>query len=337
MPDKNHVPRYVEDCDIISYNQEQPERSVVGPNCNVKPTSDTGTAVAMLAHGASIFRRIDPAYARQLTEAALKGWLYLELNPTNIVIRGQNGGNENDADNRLWAAAELYRLTGAPRFERYFLAHYAEPQFAKWWTSKTESAFVDDGTLSMRAMLAYMAAPRRDPAVVQWFTTMFTTYRTTMLERQRSLAWRNFLLGGDATTDSDYFWGSNSVTLQISMLLTTGSHLLGQNDAAIHQATRANLHYILGINPLQRSFVTGYGASNAERVYSFQYNWDGRPNPPPGLMVGGPNTYENGVYSRFVGKTWVPNNTNWAASEIGIYWNSPLVFNLAAASAAAGR
>jgi hypothetical protein len=337
MPDKHMTARYVEDCEFQSYNQTRPELSVVGPGCKIKPTADTGSAVAMLAHGATVFKRLDPRYAAKLLAAALYGWSYLERNPQQINIPGQNGGIDADRDQRLWAAAELYRLTGASRFDRYVLDHYQEPQFTKWWTSTTDSAFIDDGTQSMRAMLAYMQAPRRNPQVVQWFETNYAAYRQIMLQRQQSLTWRNFLLGKANGVDSDYFWGSNAVTLQIPIVLIVGGKLTNSYDDSIVAATRANLNYILGINPLRKSYVSGYGADSIREIYSFIYSWDGLKDIPPGYIAGGPNKYENGVYSRFDGKAWADTDTNWAANENAIYWNSVLIFNAAAVADAAGR
>ena len=336
-PDKDPRNRYVEDCDVIS-NSDNPEATVVGPRCGVEPTADTADGVAMLAHASVIYRTdYDAGYAQTMLTAAKKGWDYLTAHPAQVVVQGQNGGAETaDADDRLWAAAALYRATNDPKYNQYFLAHYQDNQLAKWWTSKTDSAYIDEGSLAMLAMLQYMKASHPDRQAVEWFSKQFATWRQTMLDRQSSLAWHNFLLPSAPGVDSDYFWGSNEVTLEIPLVLTVGSQELHNYDQTITQATRENLNYILGLNPVRKSYVSGYGSDSVSRVYSNFYNFDGRPGLPKGIITGGANSNEGSAYSNFQGKDYGDTGSDWVVNEIAIYWNSPLVFS-AAAVASTGR
>ena len=286
---------------------------------NVRATATTANAVAALSHASVVFGPFNFEYSNRLLDAAKRGWAYLQANPTDIVVTGMTGSDDNDRDNRLWAAAALYRASGDASCQSYFLSHYAG--FTQLWQSDHDNAYVGD--LSPLAMLDYMKTPKPDAKVVAWFRTQFGTWRATQIRRWKTRVWPNFLL------DQNYYWGSNSVTLGTTLLLAVGSRELGTYDADIVNSTRANLNYILGVNPRQFSYVTGYGGNCVQNVYSCIWSNDGIDAIPPGYMAGGANQYEGHAFSRFAAKCYSDVDTEWTTNENAIYWNSCLVFNVA--------
>ena len=106
-------------------------------------------------------------------------------------------------------------------------------------------------------------------------------------------------------------------------------------DFELVKAARAQLNYVLGVNPLRKSYVTGFGGDSARRIYSAIYSSERYPSLPPGILAEGPNQYQGWRYSRFFGKCYADTNTDWTVSEHAIYYNASLVFALALADGTA--
>lgn len=99
-------------------------------------------------------------------------------------------------------------------------------------------------------------------------------------------------------------------------------------DAALNQ-----LDYLLGLNALDLSLVTGYG----EKPFRFPHHRpsaaDGVEDPVPGLVSGGPNARNNYPSTRerlpkgtYPAKSYLDETPSADTNEIAIYWNSPAVF-----------
>ena len=303
---------------------------LIGGAGNVRPTASTAKAVAALAHAGRAYWTYDKDYAGRLIEAARAGWRYLEDNPANVRATGFNGEQQTDGADRLWAAAELFRATKDRGYEAYYLQH--SPAFESVWASTTDNA----GETPMRAFLAFNSAPSADAKARQRFRELYREWRERQLARTRT-TWRNFLDEGTEPSGSDYYWGSNSVTLQtIAVIAVADRAATGEIGPGLVDAARAQLNYVLGINPLRKSYVTGHGADAPKQVYSHIFSHDGVERLPPGILVEGPNQYEGWAYSRFFGKAYADTNTDWTVSEHAIYFNASLAFVLALADATAG-
>jgi hypothetical protein len=300
---------------------------VMGGVANVRPTASTAKAVAALARAARAYKGYDRGYADRLLEAAEAGWAYLEANPHNIPATGFNGEQSADDAERLWAAAELYRATRKATYDSYFRARYRS--YAYVWTSTTDNA----AEIPMRAFIAYLSAPKAHHDVRRWFRPLYEGWRAHQLGRARK-TWRNFLDDGSGDYGSDYYWGSNSVTLQTIVVIAMADRAIDERfDFELVKAARAQLNYVLGVNPLRKSYVTGHGADSPSQIYSHIYSNDGLAPIPPGILAEGPNQYQGWRYSRFFGKCYADTNTDWTVSEHAIYFNANLVFVLAMADA----
>ena len=296
---------------------------------NVRPTASTAKAVAALAHAARAYKGYDRDYAERLLAAAEAGWVYLEANPLNIPATGFNGEQSTDDAERLWAAAELYRTTKKHAYDSYFRARYQS--YAYVWTSVTDNA----AETPMRAFIAYLSAPKASHEVRKWFRPLYRGWREHQLAHARR-TWRNFLDDGSGDYGSDYYWGSNSVTLQTIVVIAMADRASDEGfDFELVKAARAQLNYVLGVNPLRKSYVTGFGADSASQIYSHIYSNDGLAPVPPGILAEGPNQYQGWRYSRFFGKCYADTNTDWTVSEHAIYYNANLVYVLAMADATA--
>jgi endoglucanase len=96
------------------------------------------------------------------------------------------------------------------------------------------------------------------------------------------------------------------------------------------------MDYLLGRNPLNQSFVTGYGTkSSAHPHHRFWGNQptNGFPAPPPGVIVGGPNNSPNDPAAQAAGLTGSPAERSYldaiglfTTNEVTINWNAPLAW-----------
>ena len=107
-------------------------------------------------------------------------------------------------------------------------------------------------------------------------------------------------------------------------------------DAKYVNAVAEGMNYILGRNPLDKSYVTGYGERPLEnphhRFWAHQANAK-FPSPPAGVVSGGPNSGLQDPYVQAAGlagcapqKCFVDNIEAWSANEMAINWNAPLAW-----------
>ncbi|MEO1289205.1 MAG: glycoside hydrolase family 9 protein [Chloroflexota bacterium] len=306
-PDQATYQRYIEDTD--------------GERVNVQPTADTASAVAVFAMSSTIFDDFDPAYAQELLQAAQYGWQYLEANPDGVAPVPLPYEDFNDEDERLWAAAALYRATGEQVYHDYYLANYAE--FADMWQSTTDNAY-GVMIMGMVAFLEYGLADNTDADAMAWFDEEYSRWRAMMLERAEQDVWGTTLLM------EDYYWGSNGVALYTVLTLYVGDLIVGEDLSQSTTIAQTTVNYLLGVNPLRFSYVSGYGVDSVERPHSAMWSTDGIDPVPAGILAGGPNEYTNPLlYSSYPAKRYQDSDQNWSTNEHTIYWNSTLVFTLA--------
>ena len=109
------------------------------PGFDITPDTDTqerfiystcSAATAMygaaLAMAARIYKPYDAAYSAKLLKNAERVWAYIEQTPDSVyrVDEGQESGSgpyndDNDATERMWLAAELFKTTGDGKYEHY--------------------------------------------------------------------------------------------------------------------------------------------------------------------------------------------------------------------------
>ena len=99
------------------------------------------------------------------------------------------------------------------------------------------------------------------------------------------------------------------------------------------------LNYILGRNPLAKSYVTSYGkrplANPHHRFWAHQAD-PSFPVPPPGVVSGGPNSGAEDPAAKAEGlsgcppqKCYYDNIESWSTNEVAINWNAPLAWLVA--------
>ncbi|NLD50236.1 MAG: glycoside hydrolase [Clostridiaceae bacterium] len=281
-------------------------------------TDDTACAAAIMAHAYVLYKDLDAEFASSCLDAAEKAWTFLENNPENIVSPTGPYNVTNDKSDRLWAAASLFRATGSETYNTYFKSNktqFASKEYAHTW-----------GDMWLTAYLTYLKAEKKDAQVVSWIDSEFSKWLDNIITRYEKNPWKNVVIPGD------YYWGINMQIMNVPMDAFIGAKLLDKYNDKVEQLGFDSLNWLLGMNPLRFSFVSGYGEDSAESVFSNIYNFDGKPGIPNGYMPGGPNAYEGAGISRFAAKCYTRSSGDWVANEHTVYWNSALVFMAAYAN-----
>ena len=99
------------------------------------------------------------------------------------------------------------------------------------------------------------------------------------------------------------------------------------------EAATSLVDYVLGRNPTDYSFVTGFGAKTPMDIHHRQSYADDVAEPVPGFVAGGPQPgqQDNCSYpSSLAAKSYVDDWCSYSTNEVTINWNAPLVYVLAA-------
>lgn len=279
--------------------------------------SSDATAVqcAALALAARVYLPFDAPFAAACSTRAVMAWGWLLAHPTRVPtggfvnLFGHTGATYiagSEVGRRLWAAAEIHRLNGDTTARGYVDAHWGE-------TLDFNGVWYPDGWGDVANMGAYTYhdTPGATPAVVsgQWWSI-----RNSLLSS--AAGWRTRVnqdgygcAAATAGSFGDYYWGFTGVLLRYAWILLEGERHGG--GAALREAAREQLHYILGRNPLGKVYVTGlgsrpvlhsHGAWNTAAAYTGVD--DAACRPVPFLLVGGPNKADNGTLSPWPGRCY---------------------------------
>ena len=131
-----------------------------------------------------------------------------------------------------------------------------------------------------------------------------------------------------------YCWGSNMQLLMNGMTFVLADLFEGGQRFASYAA--AQVHYLLGVNALGISYVTGTGVYSCNNPHLRPAYADGIEECMPGMVSGGPNRHPADEDATILIPTGTPPMKCFAddvgcysLNEITIYWNSPAVFLLA--------
>ncbi len=326
----------------------------------VLPVSSMATAdlAAVCALASTIYRPYDGAFADRLAQAAEKSYQWLKENPEFLGFRNPPGcgtgeyGERDDLSNRFWAAAELYALTGEERYHR---------DLEKALEQSFPLTALGYGEVGGFGLLAYLLSGRKQKEELrERFLEAFVKEAAQRVRVSESCGY------GVSMMEWEYFWGSNMGVMKHGMTFAIAD-VLGLEDRVRKAAetaelpkkwrwpgepeeevvpgpreqrgwnmrdhAAAQLDYLMGLNALGISYVTG----NGERAYNNPHlrpaYADGIEACMPGMVSGGPSAHPADPD----GKRLVPEGTpsmksfvdDWrcySLNEITIYWNSPAVF-----------
>ncbi len=300
----------------------------------------TAAACACLALGARIFRPLDEAFSGRMLLSALRAWRWLTENPDPLPFRNPEGvrtgqyGDPRDADERFWAACELYASTGDEMYRKEAGRQYAAGQHL------TSFGWADTGGLGAMCCLFCSGEKAGDE--------LHATLKEDFLRQsERSLYLSRASGYGTALSPDGYVWGSILPILNNAMAMILHERLTGRED--MRNAALLQWHYALGLNALDLCFVTGFGEKSVRHPHHRPSGADGIEAPVPGLIAGGPNkrfpypsTRERLGDQLPAARYYLDETPSADTNEVAVYWNSPAVFaaayfNMLSIRAAQGR
>jgi len=291
-----------------------------------KASCATADLAAVAAIAARVYRPFDAAYADRAIEAAWRAWAWLGRHP-NVPFRNPEGvstgeyGDRDCGDERLWAAAELWRTTADEAAHRYFVEHQAQRRAAL--VSDEPPSWANVAPL---AFWAYALAPPGDSELRDAVRRDTLAAADGVVERAAGNGYRIALTAGD------YVWGSNGVAANYGVQLLV-AHAL-RPDRRYVEAARDHAYYLLGRNTFSLSWLTHVGANPYRHPHHRPSGADAVAEPWPGLLSGGPNRRRQDPAMEKLpdlppAKMYADEEASYASNEIAINWNAPLVFLLA--------
>lgn len=291
----------------------------------------TADFTASMALASRIYAPFDPEFSKRALEAARKSFDWMEKNP---YIGFHNPENSNtgeydddcDIDERLWACAELVR-TDPERHDIYLEAFRNYSAMDDPNVTKTDFGWTD---ISGMASLCVLTDPQN-----HFGNDLHNEYRTLVLKEADRLLKLQERSGYDlAMEPDDFVWGSNMVVCNRSMLLILAA-LCSQEPSSgqYRSAALEQLHYLLGRNALNISYITGEGTHAYQNPHNRPTASDHIELPMPGWVSGGP--YKDPCDPAAIAaipkgtapmKCYVDDVGSYSTNEITIYWNSPAIF-----------
>lgn len=299
--------------------QDREERLLYPPS-----TAATLNLAATAAQCARVWRGIDDRFAQRCLIAATRAYRAALRNPSIYAAQaftGSGGYGDNElGDEFYWAIAELYAATPTPALAAalHRLPLHAAPLDGEPGWGSTAAL----GTMTL-ATAPGVPTAERDAARAK-LVALATRFVT---EEARS----GYHLPYSTTA---YPWGSNGTILNRGIVLALAARFTG--DARFRDAAVDTMDYVLGRNPLDVSYVSGFGWRSMARPHHrfWAHQFDSRfPGPPPGVIAGGANNtaFADPVSATLKGscapqRCWLDDSRAYADNEVAINWNAPLVW-----------
>ena len=292
---------------IVGLAGGSPPSAATGPSFYGPATTAAAYAsAAAFAYGAKIYGR-DPrfaSYAADLKSRAVAAWTWANAHPgvtfyNNEAAHGSEGvgaGQQEPDDygramKHLMAAVYLYDLTGEPAYRDYVDAHYREVHLFD------QSINLDFDYDNSAMLLYYASLPGASPQVASDIKSAFVN------GFDNGLGWASQNVDPYGAYITAYVWGSSATKGDHGNIFADEARygLSSHTSTAAMDAAAGYLHYLHGVNPLGKVYLSNMQAAGAENsVDKFYHTWfapgsvwdsvrGSKYGPPPGYLVGGAN------------------------------------------------
>lgn len=322
---------YIEDT-LYKTSDHNSDKSETDLRCHLA----TADMAAVLAHAYMIYREF-PEYAdfaQQCLDTSLRAWKWIN-DPSNKMNTSIGAANRTytfkKADferSTFQAAGALYRataLTGGDtsEYEEYLLENCQNENINQCF--KAASISYSHSARSFLGFFHYLYNNENaDPAIKDVFE-QYTEWRTRYLKNDN---W------GLIIPTWGFWWGSNKYVAQTAMTLTLGDlAAYGEVKDESRDVIERHFHYLLGVNPISFSYVSGFGENSVENIYSAIYSKDAKLEPyqcPAGYFTEGANNHNNPHLSKYIGKCYIDSDAEYTTNENTIYGNAAMIFLTAA-------
>ncbi len=312
-------------------------------------TAATLNVAACAAQAARLWKGIDDTFADTCLDIAKRTYAAAKAHPDMYApLEGDTHGggaygDDDVTDEFYWAACELYISTGD---DTYLTDMKASDFYTTLTTtlnggeSKDQFSSLDwghtsaCGTLSLAinkdkiSSTVYEAAVKNIKAAADIYLKKEAEQGYGVPYAQGNISATN--------TNQGYAWGSNGFVVNNSIVMAY-AYMLSDEQKYLDGAMDG-MSYILGRNPMDNSYVTGYGTHTS--IYPHHRFWSNQIDPafplaPCGVLTGGPNSGMEDPWVRGSGwksgaippmKCYMDSIEAWSANECTINWNAPLAW-----------
>jgi endoglucanase len=288
-----------------------------------KSTAAALNFAAVMAQASRVFSEYEkelPGLSNKCLDNAVRAWQWACENPRVYYTVKQPQGITTGAyddkrvrDEFAWAGVELYITTGDH--------HYYE-------RSRLLTIQMETPTWRSVASLGFISLMQNQQSL--------ETLKEGPKIRQKFLSFAEYLFNkySDCVykiTNERFEWGSNALCLNDAFVALVAYEQTGNEK--YYGLAQADLHYILGRNPVNYCYVTGFGSQSPKDIHHRVSYSDGVDEPVPGMMVGGPNhqdTWDCGTeaYPNLArpAKSYIDKKCSVSTNEVAINWNAALVY-----------
>jgi len=285
-----------------------------------KGSAATFDFAGVMAAAYRVYKPFDAAYATQCLEAAKKAYAWGLQNPkvtfTNPmdVATGSYSDGKLD-DEKVFAGMELFISTGDASYKPTLNPN--ETTLIPAWPE-------------MYGLAVYGAATHAAELGAD-----AETAKTMILDIANEFAYVATKGFGVVMSNEDFVWGSNAVAGNQGVFLLYAYYVTGEQK--YYEAAKKVVDYLLGKNPLDMSFLTGFGTKSAKLPHHRPSTADKITEPIPGMIVGGPQPGGEDIGTKsweckdyVSGKTpataYIDDRCSYATNEVAINWNAPFAY-----------
>ena len=283
-----------------------------------KSTAATFDFAAIMAMASRIYKPFDATYATKCLDAAKKAFSWGQQHPNQNFTANPSGvstgtyEDTNPSDEKVLAGTELFITTGDASYKQSGTTEYIS-----YWGDVMGLATYEKATHQTQ------------------FGGDASEAKQKILGTANEFANRAEKGFGVVMSKDDFVWGSNAVASNQGVWLLHAYYLTGEQK--YYKAAVKVLDYLLGKNPLDMSFVTGYGSKSAKHPHHRPSTSDNVEEPIPGMLIGGPQPGGEDVGPKAEWKcddyrtgqaatAYTDQQCSYATNEVAINWNAPLAY-----------
>ena len=292
-----------------------------------KSTSAALNYAATLAQASRVFAPYEkqfPGFSKRILKKAKYAYEWALKHPS--LRYDQTGSdcttgiyqdeNYSSTDEFSWAATELYITT---KDDNYYKQSYIPgvPVRTPVWTHVSALPYIS--LINNMDNLTKIA----DKKQIKQRLTEYVDYKVFDAYKATGVAYR--------MANKRYEWGSNGFVANIGMLAIMAYKVT--NDQKYLNLAISHMDYLLGKNPLNKSFITSFGSDSPQHIHQRLCMADGIKEPIPGIICGGPNPWEViwdlgplAYNSALPALSYADNDLSFSTNEAAINWNAPLVY-----------
>lgn len=285
-----------------------------------KGVEATWNFAAVMTLASEIYKPYDKDFAEKCIEKAQKAYVWALANPGAVYKQPSDVGTGSYTGalawtGRLWTSVEMYRVSGDTVMLngiKDIPINQKKASLQSWQNSYMLGIF----TIATNPDIFNAEMVDSAKAII---TSMADGY-------VKSLTNNGY---GVALAKGDFYWGSNGVASNKAMVLMH-AYILTKDEKYLNAALGI-VDYVLGRNPLDKSYLTGFGVNPVMSPHHRPSQADGIEAPVPGMIAGGPNADATDCAKKYnnknaVATSYYDNSCSYATNEVAINWNAPFAY-----------